>query len=147
MEKIHFYDTSIEWTKDRIGIISSSVLPQKIEVAAPPEFAKGIAGIWSPEHLFIASCNTCLMTTFLAIAESSNLQFSAFKSFAEGKLEIVDGKFAISEIILKPLVTISEESEYDKTIKILRKAEANCLISNSMKSKIIFEPEVKLNTK
>ncbi len=52
---------------------SSPVLNTKIEVATPPEFPKGIAGIWSPEHLLVAAVSSCLMTTFLAVAENSKL--------------------------------------------------------------------------
>ena len=56
-----------------------------IEVATPPEFPKGIAGIWSPEHLFVAAISGCLMTTFLAIAENSTLEFTSFSCQAKGK--------------------------------------------------------------
>lgn len=142
MEKVHYYNTSIEWKKDRIGEITSSVLPQKIQVATPPEFPNGIAGIWSPEHLFVAASNTCLMTTFLAIAQNSKLMFHSFKSFAEGKLETIEGKMMISEISLNPIVEILDEADSEKARRILLKAEANCLISNSMKSKILFSPEI-----
>jgi peroxiredoxin-like protein len=142
MKNVHYYNTTIEWKEDRKGIISSSVLPLKIEVATPPEFTKGVAEKWSPEHLFVAACNTCLMTTFLAIAENSNLSFVSFKSDAEGKLETIEGKMLISEITLKPVVEIVENTDQEKAMKVLVKAEANCLISNSMKSKIIFEPSI-----
>jgi organic hydroperoxide reductase OsmC/OhrA len=51
--------------------MSSPELNNKIEVATPPQFPKGVQGIWSPEHLFTAPVNSCFMTTFLAIAENS----------------------------------------------------------------------------
>ena len=67
----HYYNVDIAWSKDRKGImcspeITNSRLPLDgcIEVATPPEFPKGIPGIWSPEHLFTASISSCLMTTF-----------------------------------------------------------------------------------
>ncbi len=100
-------------------------------------------GIWSPEHYFIAAVNSCLMTTFLSIAENSRLEFETFSSKAVGKLEIVDGKYMISEITLYPIVTIKDETMQEKATRVLVKSEANCLISNSVKSKIIFNPEIK----
>jgi len=142
MSQEHYYDIQVKWNKDRIGTMSSSVLDNSIEVATPPEFPKGIAGIWSPEHLLVAAVNSCLMTTFLSIAENSNLGFSEFTSDAKGKLEIVEGKYMISEIVLHPVVKIAKEEDKEKTIRILNKSEAACLISNSIKSKIIFNPEV-----
>ncbi|MFN8285087.1 MAG: OsmC family protein [Chitinophagales bacterium] len=142
MANEHFYDVSVKWNADRKGIMSSEVLPQKIEVATPPEFNGGMAGIWSPEHLLVAAVNSCLMTTFLAIAENSKLEFKTFDSKATGKLEIVDGKYMISEVELKPVVGIADESVKEKAERVLQKAEKACLISNSVKSTIIFSPEI-----
>lgn len=144
MDITHLYDVTVNWNKDRIGTLNSEVLPTTIEVATPPEFPKGVEHIWSPEHLFVAAVNSCLMTTFLSIAENSKLEFSSFRSKAVGKLEIVDGKYIISEIELFPIVTINDEQLKEKAERILVKSEANCLISNSIKSKIIFNPEIKI---
>jgi len=144
MEQVHFYNVSVKWDKDRIGNLSSPELNSEITVATPPEFPKGVAGIWSPEHLLVAAVNSCLMTTFLSIAEHSRLEFTTFTSHATGKLETVDGKLSISEIELKPVLTIINESDKDKALRILNKSEEVCLISNSIKSMIILIPEVKV---
>ena len=146
MEDVHFYDVSVKWITDRKGTASSEKLEQQIEVATPPEFAKGIPNVWSPEHFFIAAVNSCLMTSFLAIAENSNLKFISFHSKAKGKIEKIDGKLMISEIILMPILTIYEEEYRDKAMRVLNKSEEVCLISNSIKSNIIFKPEVIVDT-
>ena len=142
MAQEHFYEVKVNWKHDRVGTMSSPVLPSEIEVATPPQFTKGIEGIWSPEHLLVAAVNSCLMTTFLAIAENSQLGFTSFECNASGKLETVDGKYMISEISLKPIVTLINESDKEKAERILNKSEAACLISNSIKSKIIFNPQI-----
>ena len=144
MSQEHFYDVSLTWNTDRKGTMRSDVLNSSIEVATPPEFPKGMQGIWSPEHLFVAAINSCLMTTFLAIAENSRLVYNNFESKAIGKLELVDGKYIMSEVVLKPVVVLSNEDDREKALKVLHKSEAACLISNSVKSKIILEPEVKV---
>ena len=144
MSQEHFYDVSLTWNTDRKGTMRSDVLNSSIEVATPPEFPKGMQGIWSPEHLFVAAINSCLMTTFLAIAENSRLVYNNFESKAIGKLELVDGKYIMSEVVLKPVVILSIEEDREKALKVLHKSEAACLISNSVKSKIILEPEVKV---
>ena len=141
MNDIHFYSTTVEWEEGRIGKLTSSSFPP-IKVATPPEFKSGVPDVWSPEHLFVASINICLMTTFLAIAENSNLEFISFSSSATGKLEKVDGKFMISEVELKPVVKIKDEKQKEKTLRILDKSEKGCLISNSAKSKIILNPQI-----
>lgn len=140
----HTYDVTVEWKRDRKGILSSSVLPTSFEVATPPEFPKGMPDIWSPEHLLVAAVNSCLMTTFLAIAENSKLSFSHFGCSAYGKLETVEGKLMISGVVLKPVVTIPSEADRERTLRILQKAEANCLISNSIKSKTEMTAEIRV---
>lgn len=144
MDTVHHYEVKLNWESERKGLMSSPVLDSKIEVATPPEFPKGIPGIWSPEHLLVAAVNSCLMTTFLAIAENSKFDFIHFESKADGKLEKVDGKFMISEIVLSPVLTISKESDKERALRILQKSEAACLISNSVKSSILFNPEIKV---
>jgi peroxiredoxin-like protein len=141
MDQVHHYTTTVTWEKDRIGNLASPTLPD-ITVATPPEFNKGVPNIWSPEHLFVASANICLMTTFLAIAENSKFEFKSFKSEATGKLENVDGILMISNIELKPVIEIADENKKEKAIRLIEKSEKHCLISNSMKSKIILSPTI-----
>ena len=140
----HYYKVDLEWRSDRKGEVSSPDLNQKIEVATPPEFPKGMAGIWSPEHLFTAAVNSCFMTTFLAIAENSNLEFKDFSCPAKGKLSKVDGKFAMSEVILEPVLIIVNEEDREKAEKILHKAERACLITNSLKTEVTMKPVIEL---
>jgi len=139
----HYYTVDISWENNRKGIMCSPELNARkgicIEVATPPEFPKGMEGIWSPEHLFVASISGCLMTSFLAIAENSTLEFKSFNCQAKGKLEMVECKLMMSEILLKPTVVIYNEVFTNKAIRILKKAEAACVITNSMKSKVMME--------
>jgi peroxiredoxin-like protein len=111
-----------------------------IEVATPPEFPKGIPGIWSPEHLFTAAVSSCFMTTFLAVAENSKLEFVSFECKSSGKLEQVDGKFMMSEVALEPRLTIKQERDRERAEKVLTKAESACLITNSVKAKVTMTP-------
>lgn len=144
----HYYNVEINWNADRKGMMCSPELRKDggscIEVATPPEFPKGIPGIWSPEHLFTAAVSSCLMTTFLSIAENSKLTFSHFSCKSIGKLEQVDGKFMMSEIILEPVVTITDEKDREKAERVLQKSEAACLISNSVKSTVRMLPLIKI---
>ncbi|MBS1558868.1 MAG: OsmC family protein [Bacteroidetes bacterium] len=145
----HYYRVDIAWSQDRKGMMCSPELKGTlgdgngcIEVATPPQFPKGIPGIWSPEHLFTAAVSSCLMTTFLAIAENSKLDFISFQCGSEGKLEQVEGKFLMTEVLLKPVVVVKEEKDQDRALRVLQKSEANCLISNSVKAKVSMEPQV-----
>ena len=149
----HYYQVNVSWSKDRKGIMCSPELNTPtsangcIEVATPPQFPKGIAGIWSPEHLFTAAVSSCFMTTFLSIAENSKLDFQSFSCQSRGKLDKVDGKFQMTEVIIEPVLTILSESDRERAIRILQKTESACLITNSITAKVIMEPLVEVAEK
>lgn len=140
----HIYNVDLHWKQDRRGEISSPELQQSIEVATPPEFPKGVPGIWSPEHLYTAAVNSCFMTTFLAIAENSKLEFKSLSCPAKGKLSKEDGKYVMSQILLEPVLTIFNEEDKAKAEKILFKAEKACLITNSITAEVILIPQIEL---
>lgn len=141
MSDTHTYTTSVEWTKQKRGALSSASLPT-LEVATPPNFPGGHEGIWSPEHLFTAAAEVCLMTTFLSLAEKAKLAFRSYKSEAEGKLDKVEKGFLMTKIHIRPTVVIAEESRREEVMKLLEKAEKYCLISNSMRTEVTVEPLV-----
>ena len=142
----HYYNVNVNWANDRKGMMCSPEINKEhgscIEVATPPEFPGGIPGIWSPEHLFTAAVSSCLMTTFLSVAENSKLAFTHFDCRATGKLEQVGGKFMMSEIVLEPTVVIANEADREKAVRVLQKSEAACLISNSIQSKVVMHPVI-----
>ena len=140
----HIYQVDVKWMADRIGEASSPELLNTIDVATPPQFPKGLEGVWSPEHFFTAAVNGCFMTTFLAIAENSKLSFTSFHCTADGKLEKVDGKYLMTEVALKPILVIESESDREKAERILQKSESACLISNSIKSKVSLITDVRV---
>ncbi|MGE4583698.1 MAG: OsmC family protein [Sphaerochaeta sp.] len=141
MSEHHVYTTHVEWTKQRKGALSSAFLPT-IEVATPPNFPGGHEGIWSPEHLYTASAEICLMTTFLSLAERAGLGFKSYKSDAEGTLEKVEKGLQMTRIHIRPTVVVDDEPTKEQTIGLLQKAEKYCLISNSMKTVVSIEPNV-----
>jgi organic hydroperoxide reductase OsmC/OhrA len=113
-----------------------------VAVSPPPEF-QGQEGTWTPEHLFVASVNSCFMSAFLAIAENSKLEIVTFLSKARGKLEKIEGSgYQITEILLKPELVIRGAKDLDRAERILQKAEKNCFISNSIKTVVKLEPEI-----
>lgn len=138
----HYYNVNLSWTSEREGNLSSPELNDEIKVATPPPFTKGIEGIWSPEHLLTASVSSCYMTTFLAIAENSKLEFETFSCEAKGKLEQIEGKYLMTEIELFPKLKIKNESDNEKAMRILLKTEKACLISNSIQMKVSLNPTI-----
>lgn len=136
------YEVSLQWNEGRKGILSSPALKSAIEVATPPEFKKGEPGIWSPEHLLVAAVNGCFMTTLFAIAENSSLDIIDFTSRAKGKLELVRGKYQMTEITIAPTIALKSAAYKEKAFKVLEKTEAACIITNSIKPSVSVVPAI-----
>ena len=137
MSQTHFYEVNIQWKEARIGELSSPVLNNTIECATPPEFPNGEPGIWSPEHLYAAAISSCYLSTFLAIAENFKLEFLNFSCKTKCKLEVVEGKYQITEAEITPeLLLKNPDNDLEKAIKVLEKSKAACLVTNSMKTSV-----------
>ncbi|MEX2685038.1 MAG: OsmC family protein [Candidatus Sigynarchaeota archaeon] len=145
------YKVELEWLNDtanpykRMARMGSTAdkLPEIICVT-PPEFKKGIANHWSPEHLFVSSCVACFFTTFMSISESSNLPVKSFKVGGMGILaKDKDGKSAMTKLDLYPEIVLEKDGDIEKAKKVAEKAEANCLIANSMKTEVIVHSLVR----
>ena len=143
----HLYNVDLEWKEGRIGMMRSEGLTDETSVATPPEFPGGVEGIWSPEHLFTASVVSCFFTSFAAVAEYSNFPFVSLKVKSYGKMSRENGKFVMSEIIIEPELVITDENREKKAIRLLEKAEEICLITRSIKSKVVLKPVVKISEK
>lgn len=142
MSEKHSYTVDLNWREGRKGMLSSPDLNENIEVATPPEFEGGEPGVWSPEHLFVASVSSCLMTTFVAMAGYSRLSFNRLEVNARGTLEKTEEGYMVTEITLYPILTVEHDKDRDKGLRLLEKAEAGCLISKSVKTRIHMEAEV-----
>ena len=139
--RVFYYETELSWRVEKEGELKGPGLAP-LTVGAPSEF-KGRGGQWTPEHLFVASMNSCFMLTFLAIAENSKLPLISFSSAAKGKLEKVEGAgYRITEIVIKPIVVIASAQDLARTARILEKAKENCLVTNSIKSRVTVQPEI-----
>ena len=142
--KSFHYQTELEWAGDRAAMIRSEGKPA-FRVASPPEF-KGETGVWTPEDLFVASVETCTMTTFVAFAERKNLAIVSYSSHAEGLMENVEGNYQFTKILLRPTIVISDESAMDIVCKTLEESHRKCFIANSIRAEVVLEPKIILAT-
>ena len=133
------YSAQLVWTGRRNGRASTAGKPD-ITVGSPPEF-RGEEGVWSPEHLFVSSLSTCLMLTFLAMAERRGVEVAEYASDAEALLESVDGKYQITAVTVRPLITLKAPSDLEAAREVMDRVKANCFISNSIKSGVDLQPD------
>jgi organic hydroperoxide reductase OsmC/OhrA len=133
------YKARTEWTVARQGTLSAAGKPQVV-VGSPPEF-RGRPEFWAPEELLVGSVNTCLMLTFLALAQAKNLVPVGYDSEAEGLLENVDGKYRITQVAVRPRVTLNGPAALELAREIMASVEAQCFISNSINATVTLAAE------
>jgi organic hydroperoxide reductase OsmC/OhrA len=133
------YKASTAWSSARRGTLSALGKPN-IVVGSPPEF-KGEPDIWAPEELLVGSVNTCMMLTFLTLAQAGGLTPVGYESEAEGLLENIDGRYRITEVAVRPRVSLKGEADLERAREIMESVEAQCFISNSIKSEITLNAE------
>jgi peroxiredoxin-like protein len=137
----HEYETSMEWSAGRQGSASAPGLPT-LSVGSPAEFG-GPGGCWTPEHFFVASANMCVLLTFVAIADFGKLALRSASSSAKGKLEKVEGKgLRFTEIEVRLRVEVEKEADVARAERLVQKAEASCLVSNSMSTPVRVSAEI-----
>ena len=138
------YPVAVRWEGGRRGRASSVDGLPELEVASPPPFG-GPPGVWSPEHLFVLSATTCWMTTFLAVAEASKLEVVEVECSGEGFLDRgEDRRFRISRIHLKPRGAVAREEDRERGHRLIEKAEAVCLIRNSIRSEVTLSADLRV---
>ncbi len=138
------YSTQLNWKDDSLGVLRSDDFPE-LEVASPTDFPYGVPRTWTPEHLFVASVEICLMTTFTAIARNSKVSLSHYSSETTGKMEkMEDNRYMFTRIVIRPVVKVELEKDLERAERILFKAKKMCLISNSIKTEVVVEPEISL---
>ncbi len=133
------YRASTTLTSARRGELTASGKPNVV-VGSPPEF-KGQPDNWSPEELLVGALNTCLMLTFLTLAQGKGVTPVEYVSDAEGLLENVEGKYRITAIAVHPRVTLKHDGDLAPARTVMESVEAHCFISNSITAKIALTPE------
>lgn len=133
------YKAKTTWSSTRRGLLSAAGKPNVV-VGSPPEF-KGEPDIWAPEELLVGAVNTCMMLTFLSLTQAKGLTPVRYESEAEGLLENIEGKYRITEVTVRPRVSIKDKAELERAREIMESVESQCFISNSIKSKVTLIAE------
>lgn len=138
------YPVDVRWTSGKAGFAESADGLPSLPFASPPEFG-GEEGLWTPEHLLVASVASCLMTTFLAIAELSKLEVESLEVGGSGHLvRGEDRRYRFDRVTLRPVVGVVGEAAREKALRLLAKAEEVCLITRSLSAEVLMEPRIEV---
>jgi len=140
--RVYEYRTETHWEGDKCEGILTGENKRDVHIGCPPEFG-GKPAYWSPEHLLVASCEICIMTTFLDLIIKKHLKISSYRSKAIGKTTFVNGRFKFKTIEVEPVITVCKDSNIEDAKKFFIKAKNKCMVSNSLNVKVTVKPEIR----
>lgn len=120
-------------------VIVANGLPD-LPTAPPVEFG-GPGDRWSPETLLVAAVCDCFVLGFKVIASASRLTWSKLDVRVAGTLDRVDKKMRFTHIAIAAELTVPAE-QAARAPRILEKAEANCLVMNSLSAVVNLESKI-----
>lgn len=85
----HLYEVTLSSTPKGYATLLTDGVPAL--QSAPPKDFGGPGDAWSPEHLLLASVETCFLFTFRAVAEASKFDFLSLEVSASGTVDRKDG--------------------------------------------------------
>jgi organic hydroperoxide reductase OsmC/OhrA len=142
----YFYEVDLSWKSETTGALTSHGL-QEIEVFSLLKIPRQQKKCWTPEHLLAASVTSSFMTTFLHIAKTSGLGVIAYQSQCFVKLKKIKGKYIPIEILLSPVIELTNDLSLLNAYKCIDETERLCPVKNTLKINVEVHPQFKYNSK
>lgn len=155
MNKQHHYKTTIKWTGNKgsgtIGYQNyerSHTIDitgkQTIFGSSDPAF-RGDNTKHNPEELLVSSLSACHMMWYLHLCSNEGVIVTDYIDQATGIMEETkNGGGQFQEVILNPIITVTELSMVEKAIGLHQKANELCFIANSVKFPVKHNPTIKI---
>jgi organic hydroperoxide reductase OsmC/OhrA len=110
-----------------------------LPASSDPAF-RGDAGRWNPELLLVAALSDCHLLAYLHLCAVSGVVVTAYRDEASGVMEQVGDGGRFTEVVLRPVVTVAEESMIALANALHHEAHANCFIASSVSFEVRTEP-------
>jgi len=154
----HHYQITVRWTGnkgfgtscynayERSHIIKNEHKTE-IQGSSDPAF-RGDKSKYNPEELLIASLSTCHMLSYLHVCSEAGINVIDYTDHATGLMKVTpDGGGYFEEVMLHPVVTVSENSMTNKANELHQRAHELCFIANSVNFKVTHHPICKVAEK
>lgn len=152
MSRQHHYRVDVEWTGNlgvgtrgyrdyershRISIAGKPVL----EGSSDPTF-RGDAGKHNPEDMLVSALSTCHMLSYLHMATVAGVVVTDYHDAAQGMMETEGDSGHFVEVVLRPVVTITADSDPARAEAAHAAAHHACFIANSVNFPVSCEPRI-----
>ena len=109
---------------------------------APPAEFDGPGDAWSPEHLLLASVETCFLFTLRVVAQASRVSFTEASVTAEVTVDRQDGGLRFTEIVLRARLVVPAGVDHERAARVMDKSERACLVTASLATPVRLVPEI-----
>ena len=151
MERKHQYTLTVKWTGNN-GTGTSTyrgyershtiISENKTDIlcSSDPVF-RGDKTMYNPEELLVAALSSCHMLSYLHLCADSGIVVVDYIDNPTGiMIESEDGSGNFSDVILYPVVTITDSSMTDKANELHKRANELCFIANSCNFNVHNKP-------
>jgi len=133
----HVYRTFLRWDGWNRWTQSAEDFPA-LACSTPPEF-RGEPHVWTPEHLFLAAIESCIVGAFMAYATHAGIDVHSYKSSAEATM-VVEGKaLKFVDAVVRPRIAVAADDRRTAAV-LLEKSHARCPLVRSVNFPIRMEP-------
>lgn len=112
-----------------------------LTVAPPAEFG-GPGDAWSPEHLLLASVQSCFLFTLRAVAKAAALPVPALDVRACGVVDRHDGVTRFTGIVLHVRLGVAPGTDAEMAMRVLERSKRHCLVSASLSTPVTLDAEI-----
>lgn len=153
--KTHLYRLDVEWmgntgqgtesyrSYDRAHRISVDG-KAPIAASADPAF-RGDKTKYNPEELLVASLSSCHMLWYLHLCTKAKVTVNRYIDYPIGTMmEMEDGSGQFSKVLLRPVVTITAQSDAALAAQIHSKVHQMCFIARSVNFPVPCEPTIQV---
>jgi len=143
MNASYRFEVAANWTGGRNGVVTAEADVPKLAFSAPPEF-QGQPGLWTPEHFLLGAVASCFVAAFGAVAAYSKFEAAALEITVEGTVEKLQDGYRFTRMLILPVLTVNQEADRERGIRLLEKAERACLVTRSLQCAVILESRVEV---
>jgi organic hydroperoxide reductase OsmC/OhrA len=95
----------------------------------------------TPEDLFVCSLSTCHMLWYLHLCAVNGVVVVEYVDDSVGTMEeTANGSGRFTEVVLHPVVTVSEKTMIEKANALHHEAHKMCFIANSVNFPVVHKP-------
>ena len=145
----HRYEIRLNWSGstglgwdsyDRAHSATAPPAGQEIRITTGE--SHGDPSILNPEQLLVMSASSCQMMSFLHLAAKARIDVLAYEDEATGVMPEDDVPLRITEITLRPRITVAGDASEERVRRLVQTAHEHCFIANSLNSAMSIEPSV-----